>query len=318
MRTTLTLRSRNGKTGPIPVSTTSADTCPPSCPFLKSGCYADAGPLALLWRDVNAGTKGMQWDAFCRTVAALPTGQLWRHNQAGDLPGHGDAIDAAQLVQLAAANTGRRGFTFTHKPVVGHPDNAAAIQAANAAGFTVNLSANTLAHADELAALAIAPVAVVLPHDVDGSTTRTLQTPAGRTVSVCPATYREDVTCQSCQLCQRQDRTCIVGFPAHGNARRKASLIASRSLPDVSSRYGAPMGRVERHDSSATAPKFTLQRVRINSGGYDAGGAYWGLGQPLYWYSDENGDITAYLRAPTREAAKAKIREAYPDARFFR
>jgi hypothetical protein len=227
MHLTLTLRSRNVKTGPIPVSTTSAETCPPSCPFVKSGCYADAGPLALHWARVNAGDTGTDWQGFCAAVASLPDGQIWRHNQAGDLPGLGNAIDAAQLAQLAAANAGKRGFTFTHKPMT-DPANAAAVQDANANGFTVNLSANTLAHADELAALGIAPVAVVLPHDVDGAATRTLQTPAGRTVSVCPATYRDDVTCQSCQLCQRQNRATIVGFPAHGAARRKASTIASR------------------------------------------------------------------------------------------
>lgn len=41
--------------------------------------------------------------------------------------------------------------------------NRAAVAAANAAGFTVNLSGNNVAHADALAALAIAPVVTVLP-----------------------------------------------------------------------------------------------------------------------------------------------------------
>jgi hypothetical protein len=222
----LVMKSRNRKTGPIPVSTTSADTCPSACPFLGNGCYADSGPLAINWRDVNNGRAGTDWQGFCAAVASLPEGTFWRHNQAGDLPGSGNAIDAEQLAQLAASNSGRRGFTFTHKPMTAA--NAKAVQDANANGFAVNLSANNLNHADELAALGIAPVAVVLPQDVDGAVTRTLQTPAGRTVSVCPATYREDVTCQSCQLCQRQDRKSIVGFPAHGGTARKASTIASR------------------------------------------------------------------------------------------
>lgn len=227
MRATLTLRSRNVKTGPIPVSTTSAGTCPTSCPLLHSGCYADSGPLALHWASVSAGDVGMDWNAFCAAVGALPAGQLWRHNQAGDLPGTGDTIDTDQLAQLVTANTGRNGFTFTHKPT-SNPANAAAIEDANKAGFTVNLSANNLSHADELATLGIAPVAVVLPKQVNGAVTRTVQTPEGRTVSVCPATYRDDVTCQTCGLCQRQTRACIVGFPAHGNTRAKASAIASR------------------------------------------------------------------------------------------
>ncbi len=42
--------SSNAKTGPIPVTTTSEETCPVSCPLKRNGCYADAGPLALFWR----------------------------------------------------------------------------------------------------------------------------------------------------------------------------------------------------------------------------------------------------------------------------
>lgn len=90
-----------------------------------------------------------------------------------------------------------------------------------------------------------------------------------------------------------------------------------KSLPDISSRYGAPMGRSEQH-AAPTTLKFTLQRVRINAGGYDSGGAYWGIGQPLYWYESEDGEVSAFLRAVNRYAAKIKILESYPSARFYR
>ena len=57
----LTLKSRNKKTGPIPVSTSGKHTCPDACPLKASGaCYAMAGPLGLFWAKVsnnNAGTK---------------------------------------------------------------------------------------------------------------------------------------------------------------------------------------------------------------------------------------------------------------------
>jgi hypothetical protein len=90
--------------------------------------------------------------------------------------------------------------------------------------------------------------------------------------------------------------------------------------PAVNSRYGAPMGRPSRlqGDVLPTDPPMTLQRIRINSGGYDSGGAYWGLGAPLYWFSNSEGDVTGFLRATSREAAKAKICEDYPQARFYR
>jgi len=218
----LTTKSRNAKTGPIPVSTTSADTCPAACPFRGNGCYADGYPLKGRWDEVTRGERGGNLAAFCEQVAALPEGALWRHNQAGDLPGDGESIDSAGLAAIVAANNGKRGFTFTHYS----PDrkrNAAAIREANASGFTVNLSANNLAHADDLAALDIGPVAVVLPAGFDG---RRTTTPAGRKVAQCPATYR-DTTCADCGLCAKRDRRVIVGFPAHGINKRKASAVAA-------------------------------------------------------------------------------------------
>src|SRR5215470_15282572 len=102
-------RSRNVKTGPIPVSTTSADTCPNACPLKAGGCYAVANfHLRQHWNKVTNGTRGDDYDAFLGKIAALPDGQLWRHNQAGDLPGVADTIDVTALARLIEANAGRR------------------------------------------------------------------------------------------------------------------------------------------------------------------------------------------------------------------
>ena len=211
MQVHLTMKSANAKTGPIPVSTTERDSCPADC-NMRDACYAASGPLALHWNAVSAGARGTDWPTFTQTISQLPAGQLWRHNQAGDLPQTGGTIDAVKLGQLVAANAGRRGFTYSH-----HRDAAsiAWIRHANAWGFTVNLSANDLADADMLADHAAGPVVVVLPSTQTTNTT----TPAGRAVVICPATQRDDVSCATCQLCQRQ-RSVVVGFPAHGTKKR--------------------------------------------------------------------------------------------------
>jgi hypothetical protein len=223
LRVHLTLKSRNEKTGPIPVSTTTAATCPTACPLQANGCYADAGPLALFWRPVTEKTAGTTWRQFVKAIAQLPTGTLWRHNQAGDLPGNRVQIDAERLAQLVDANKGKRGFTYTHYSP--SPANVKAIAAANQSGFTINLSANNPAHADRLASLDVAPVVTVLPASVDGSVTRTVTTPGGRTIAICPATYLE-TSCADCGLCAVRDRKVIVGFPAHGASKRKAETVA--------------------------------------------------------------------------------------------
>lgn len=85
-------------------------------------------------------------------------------------------------------------------------------------------------------------------------------------------------------------------------------------VPEVSSKYGAPMGRADK--AQDTGLRMHLRRVRINNGGYDDGGAYWGIGQPLYAYDDGENDWS-YLRAYNRDAAKRAIRELFPDATFY-
>ena len=222
MQTHLTMKSRNAKTGPIPVSTTAAQSCPTACPFNSGGgCYAASGPLALHWRKVSEKRSGDTMDAFLDKIRALPQGQLWRHNQAGDLAGAGDALDVNALDALVSANDGKRGFTYTHKPLAKRFEQLA-IARANSRGFTINLSANNAAQADALAELKIAPVVCVLPADASENS----KTPAGRKIVVCPATIRDDVSCATCKLCAVAKRDFIVGFPAHGTSKRKADAIA--------------------------------------------------------------------------------------------
>ncbi len=211
----------NRKVGPIPVSTTTADSCPRDCPFRGNGCYGEGFPLSLNWQKVTDGRRGVGWRAFCSSVAALPAGQLWRHNQAGDLPRKGRNIDASKLRRLVAANAGRRGYTYTHHSM-DVPGNVDAVKSANAQGFTINLSANTPADADRLAALEAGPVVAVMPRDCAPLE----HTPAGRKIVQCPATYKDAVNCASCGLCAIAGRTTIIGFPAHGNGARRAEAVA--------------------------------------------------------------------------------------------
>ena len=215
----LSPKSANTKTGPIPVSTTTRATCPLDC-AMRDACYAASGPLALHWSAVSNGTRGTDWSTFVALIAQLPDGQLWRHNQAGDLPGNGHTVDPAALGQLVAANIGKRGFTYSH-----YRDNASLdwIRHANQWGFTVNLSANDLRDADTLADTQAGPVVVVLPSDA----TQNTRTPAGRRVVVCPATQRDDVSCETCQLCARP-RDTIVGFPGHGTRKRVIDIKLAR------------------------------------------------------------------------------------------
>jgi len=214
--------SSNVKTGPIPVTTSSAETCPDACPLKAGGCYAKSGPLAMHWSKVTNGERGNSLDLLAKQIRAFPRGQVWRHNQAGDLPGVGDDINSTDLQKIVEANKGRRGFTYTHKPCEENESNREAVKSANANGFTINLSANNLSHADRLADLQAGPVVTIVPQ----GTANTFYTPQGRKGIVCPAQQRDDITCANCQLCQRSARSVIIGFIAHGTSKKKADAIA--------------------------------------------------------------------------------------------
>jgi hypothetical protein len=153
----------------------------------------------------------------------MPEGQLWRHNQAGDLPHKKEIIDYKKMVKLTLANQGKKGFTYTHHDMA-EKQNRDIVKLSTRHGFTINLSGNTLKHADELKALSIGPVVVVLPQDQ----TKNLKTPQGHKVTVCPAAIdkTDKINCANCGLCAIADRKTIIGFPAHGMRKRHAGEIA--------------------------------------------------------------------------------------------
>ena len=214
-------KSDNRKTGQIPTTYSERGTCPPSCPHYEDDCYGEDYFTRLNWDKVPQ--RGQSMAEVCEQVEALPEGQLWRHNIAGDLPGIGETVDPAELGELVKANIGRRGFTFTHKK---SPEALYWIRHAVEWGFTINLSADDAGEADTLAATGL-PVVCIVPMDTPTHTT----TPEGRPITVCPAQTKDYITCSVCQLCQKADRRAIIGFRAHGSKAKKTDAKARRVIP---------------------------------------------------------------------------------------
>lgn len=75
-----------------------------------------------------------------------------------------------------------------------------------------------------------------------------------------------------------------------------------KQFDNVSCTYGAPMGRRSAPDLDTTRGTVRLFKVKLDSGGYDDGGAYWGLGGPLYCARDRDGNIQT-VRADSRAHA---------------
>ncbi len=114
------------------------------------------------------------------------------------------------------------------------------------------------------------------------------------------------------------------------NAREEAARLRDRGysldgLIDAESRETRRQCFAEAYrlqtlaDTGALDPvNVSLQHIRLNNGGYDSGGAYWGLGQPLYWAGSDNGAVDLWFRASDRAAAKAHVLASFPNASFYR
>ena len=219
----LVQRTNNAKVGKgVTITNSHKDTCPDACPYKDKGCYASSGfRTNLNWKAVTEGKRGTDWSGFIKQVEGIKPGSFWRHNVSGDLVGEDDVIDAEALFDLVRANTGKQGFTYTHYPDTKH--NIDCVTAANLLGFTVNLSGNSIEHAvslkDKHPRL---PVTAVVPSDHGTDTT----TVGGHRIVVCPATYKDEVTCKTCKLCAHSSRDSIVAFPSHGSQTKKADIIA--------------------------------------------------------------------------------------------
>jgi hypothetical protein len=194
--------------------------------------------MSIHWRKVDRGEAGLDFDSFIKEVEQLSKRQLWRFGQAGDLPGEGDTIDREQMLRLAKANRGRPVIAFTHKPM--NDENLETLRRARELGFPVNLSANNVEHADELATHGM-NVVVVLPIEYEKLSTETKteyrtrlnelpkHTPGGQRLAVCPATYTE-TNCLQCGVCaSAEKRPAVIGFPAHGTKRKQVSAMAQMS-----------------------------------------------------------------------------------------
>ena len=210
----LNMTSGNKKTGAMAVSTSHNGTCPDSCPFKAKGCYAKAGPLALHWRKVSDGERGTDWKGFLSQVRKIGKGELFRHNQSGDLIGSNNLIDRSALMELVNASRKAKAFSYTHYPLT--EENVETLRMANDSGFTVNVSTNRKEEVDSAMKTGL-PVVTVLPI---GTTERVLSTPGGNKILVCPASRGVKLTCKECQLCQKRDRSFAIGFVAHGVSKK--------------------------------------------------------------------------------------------------
>jgi hypothetical protein len=221
MQVAITLASGNSQTGPIPTTVTEKESCPTTCAFFEKGCYGKYHLQGVHWRAVSDHKRGVSWDEFISQVRKFVPNSLWRHNVTGDLPHIFGDINPGMVDSLVRANRGKKGFTYTHHVLNTH--NLKVIQNANANGFTISASTESVEVADKVMTEHNIPAVAVIPST---ESRRFFHTESGRKVIVCPAKiHKGKVNCASCGLCQQSDREFIIAFPAHGTAKNTVNQI---------------------------------------------------------------------------------------------
>ena len=211
--------SSNKKTGPIPVTTTSKNSCPASC-GMRDFCYAKNSYLAMHWAKVSNGSLSKRWREHLDELESLPFGSPLRLNQAGDLVASASGrLSRAFMNGLLAVVKARRlqAWTYTHHDhTLG--DNGKLLRRANREGLRINVSTETEESADRAVASGLPAVLAVSSEE-----TRTVwRTPARNLVKVCPAQLR-DTDCSRCMLCHKRSSKVIIAFLAHGSRKFRAN-----------------------------------------------------------------------------------------------
>ena len=213
-------KSGNKKTGFMPVTYNSRLSCPNSCIFRNNGCYADNYHTALNWDKVTSGQRGGTFKELLNNIKALKPGTIWRACVAGDIPSNNKGeISRTYIKGITEANKGLKGYTYTHNRLdIG--ENISLLKTANKKGFTVNISTETEAAADNAILNSLPAVMVVKSTE----TRLSWFTKNKNKILVCPA-QTNGVNCIDCQLCQHRPKQLIIAFKAHGNQTKKIDKI---------------------------------------------------------------------------------------------
>lgn len=213
-------KSGNKKTGFMPVTYNSRLSCPDSCIFKNNGCYADNYHTRLNWDKVTSGERGGTFKELLNNIKALKPSTIWRACVAGDIPSNNKGeISRTYIKGITEANKGLKGYTYTHNRLdIG--ENISLLKTANKQGFTVNISTETEAAADNAVLNSLPAVMVVKSTE----TRRAWLTKNKNKILVCPA-QTSGINCIDCQLCQHRPKNLIIAFLAHGNMSKLIDKI---------------------------------------------------------------------------------------------
>lgn len=88
--------------------------------------------------------------------------------------------------------------------------------------------------------------------------------------------------------------------PAQREAAERVRNVARKA---IAARHGLAQA-ARRKARAQSGPRMHAERVPLDSGGYDSRGRYWGVGQPLFRVSTDDGSFDDHVRATNAAEAK--------------
>ncbi len=203
-------KQRNRKIGKGVASTYGAkDTCPSTCPLLKSGaCYGKMGVTNLHFKEKSSKNTNKELIAF---IQSLPLNSIIRHTITGDFCRKNKSIDRKHVNSLIEGHIRRpdvKGWTYTH-----------AWRKFKKNPFKDTPNLNVIASCETLKDIKEAKekgfnTAIVAK---ENSTVETMLDG----IKICLHTLSKGkITCSKCRLCLKKDYPYTIAFPLHGAGKR--------------------------------------------------------------------------------------------------
>lgn len=207
-------KTGNHKVGDCSVTMAAQCTCPPSCPFLNHGCYAEYGRQGIHTKRQNAKAISARSEAAqeANGINALSGKRPLRLHVVGDCSTNDAAQTVSQAAEAYTAKHGKPVWTYTHA--------WRDVDRRSWRNVNVLASCESTQHAHEALERGYAASMTVASHPADGRAF----TDDGLLIIPCPAQTRNR-TCETCRLCwdagALRERQAVIAFSAHGSGATK-------------------------------------------------------------------------------------------------
>jgi hypothetical protein len=219
--------SHNKKTGSMPVTSTSSNSCPLTCGLYKD-CYGKSSYTRIQWDKLDK--KGIDFNQLINLINSLRKNSPIRFNVVGDLTNNDGIVDATKLIKLAntVKNRDLDMILYTHLEL--SYLNVKSFQLAFSKGLNINISCEAIDKAKKALNYGLNTV-IVLPI---GSINKVLKID-DLIVVRCPNEYNAKIQCVKCMLCSkdRVEKRVVVAFTAHSTSKKRLS----EKLKDVFNDY---------------------------------------------------------------------------------